>query len=317
MRFLVTGGAGFIGSHLVEALVKRGEQVTVLDDFSSGQRHHLASCLDRITLIEGDVRDVATVQRTVRGVRFILHQAALRSVPKSLRYPAEYHAVNVSGTLNVLLAAREAKVQRVVCASSSSIYGETEHLPQREDQAVRPLSPYALTKWMGEQYCQLFSRVYGVETVALRYFNVFGPRQSLENEYAVVIPRFITSLLQGQPPPVHGDGLQSRDFTYIENVVAANLLACEAPGANGHVINVACGEHYTVLALLQELQQILHKPIAPTHTPPRPGDVRHTWADLTRAQQLLGYQPTVNLVEGLRRTATWFAQHTPSHSLTS
>lgn len=307
-KFLVTGGAGFIGSHIVEALARRGDQVTVLDDFSSGRRENLAACLDRITLIEGDVRDMATVTRAVRGVHFILHQAALRSVPKSLNYPADYHAVNVTGTLNLLLAARDAKVRRVVFASSSSIYGENQQLPQREDQAVIPVSPYAVTKLMGEQYCQLFARAYGLDTVSLRYFNVFGPRQSLENEYAVVVPRFITSLLRNESPPVHGDGLQSRDFTYIDNVVAANLLACEANNVSGCVFNVACGQRYSVLDLLHEIQRLVQRPIPPIHTPPRPGDVRHTCADITAAQRLLGYRPAIDFTEGLRRTAEWFAQ---------
>ena len=308
-HYLVTGGAGFIGSHIVDALVARGEQVTVLDDFSSGRRDNLAAVLDRIALIEGDTRDLSTVARAMQGVQFVLHQAALRSVPKSLKHPAEYHAVNVTGTLNILLAARDAGVRRVVLASSSSIYGESQQLPQREDQPVMPVSPYAVTKLMGEQYCQLFAKAYGLETVSLRYFNVFGPRQSLENEYAVVIPRFIVSLLKGESPPIHGDGRQSRDFTYIDNVVAANLLACQATGASGQVFNVACGEHYSVLDLFHAVQQLLNVSLPPNHTPTRPGDVRHTCADISRTQHVLGYRVQQDFTEGLQRTTAWFKTH--------
>ena len=308
-HYLVTGGAGFIGSHIVDALVHRGAHVTVLDDFSSGRRENLAAARDHITVIEGDIRDSGTVASAMDGVDVVFHQAALRSVPKSLKFPADYHAVNVSGTLNILLAARDAHVRRVVFASSSSIYGDTEQLPQREDQAVHPISPYALTKWMGEQYCQLFTRAYGLETAALRYFNVFGPRQSLDSEYAVVIPRFITSLLGGQSPPIHGDGRQSRDFTYIENVVAANLLAAEAREGSGHVFNVGCGERHSVVDLFQAVQRAVRSSAPATHTPPRPGDVLHTQADITRAERILHYRPNVRLTEGLERTAAWFAAH--------
>ena len=309
MKILVTGGAGFIGSHIVHALVARGDQVTVLDDLSSGQRQNLAEIASQITLIEGDIRDAAIVRRAVQGVECILHQAALRSVPKSMTRPVEYHEVNVTGTLNILLAARDAQVRRVVLASSSSVYGESQQYPQREDQSTIPVSPYAMSKWMGEQYCQLFSRMYGVETVGLRYFNVFGPRQSLENDYAVVIPRFIVSLLQGQSPPIYGDGQQSRDFTYVDNVVQANLLACAAPQASGRVFNIACGDSVSVLDLLRAVQQVLKKTTPPTHLPKRPGDVLKSQADISQARQVLGYEPRITFTEGLRRTAAWFAEH--------
>jgi nucleoside-diphosphate-sugar epimerase len=308
-HYLVTGGAGFIGSHIAEALVQRGDQVSVLDDLSSGDRNNLAAIAGDITFIEGDIRDTTVVSHAVAGIDFILHQAALRSVPKSMEYPAAYNDVNVTGTLNVLLAARDAGVQRVVTASSSSVYGDAERLPQQESDATRPISPYATTKLIGEYYCQLFTKAYGLGAVSMRYFNVFGPRQSLESEYAVVVPKFIMSLLQDEAPPVHGDGLQSRDFTYIDNVVQANLLACESPQAAGEVFNVACGQSYTLLDLVRELQEITGKDIPPTHEGARQGDVRHTQADVSHAKELLGYVPQVDFTEGLRRTAAWFAEH--------
>ena len=313
-RYLVTGGAGFIGSHLVDALVQRNDQVRVLDNFCSGTRENLAPWLSRIELIEGDIRDEAAVARAMAGVDYVLHQAALRSVPKSLKDPAGYHDVNVGGTLTVLRAAQQARVRRVVQASSSSIYGETDRLPEREEDAPAPISPYAATKLAAEIYGQLFTRAYGVPTVSLRYFNVFGPRQSLENEYAVVIPRFITSLLHGQPPPIHGDGRQSRDFTFVDDVVAANVQACTAERAPGEVFNIAGGQQHTVLALAETLNTILGTTIPPQFGPLRPGDVKHTLADIAKAQRLLGWRPSVTFEEGLRRTAAWYRQGAGTHA---
>ncbi len=306
MKYLVTGGAGFIGSHIVAALVQRGEQVRVLDNFDSGQRQNLAPVLSKIELMEGDIRDMPTVQRALQGVDYVLHQAALRSVPKSLGDPIGYHAVNVTGTLHLLQAARAVKVQRVVVASSSSVYGETDQLPEREDQTPAPISPYAATKLADELYCQLYTRAYGVPTVCLRYFNVFGPRQSLESEYAVVVPKFITNLLKGEAPPIHGDGAQSRDFTFVEDVVAANLQACVAEHAAGEAFNIAGGQSHSVLELAETLNRILGTTIPPKLGPVRPGDVKHTLADISKAARLLGWRPAVSFEEGLRRTAAWY-----------
>ena len=249
MKFLVTGGAGFIGSHIVDALVGNGDKVKVIDDFSSGQMENLSGVLNKIELIKGDIRNKDLVAKAAEGVDYVLHQAALRSVPKSLANPELYNDVNINGTLSILTAARDAKVKRVVIASSSSIYGEIEKLPEREDFLPQLISPYGLSKLAGEYYARIFSRIYGLETVNLRYFNVFGPRQSLENEYAVVIPKFITCILKNEPPPIHGDGKQTRDFTYVANVVQANIKSAITPGIKCEVFNIACGKAYTVLDL--------------------------------------------------------------------
>jgi len=310
VKALVTGGAGFIGSHIVDALVERGWSVRVLDDLSSGRRENLAHLDHRIEFVQGDIRDRAVVDRSVSGVEVVFHQAALRSVPKSFDNPVLYNDVNVSGTLTVLTAARSAGVRRVVVASSSSVYGDTDRLPQRESDPAEPISFYAASKLACELYCRVFSG-WGLETVALRYFNVFGPRQSLENRYAVVVPKFIVSLLRNEPPPINGDGSQSRDFTYVANVVAANLLAGSVAEVSGRVFNIAAGEGYTVLELAQRLNRILGKTIAPVHLEERPGDVRHTRADITQATSLLRFQPEVGFEEGLRRTAEWFREHQP------
>ena len=304
--YLVTGGAGFIGSHIVEELIRRGEPVRVLDNFSTGRRENIAPFLEHIELIEGDLRDLPTVHRAVEGVDYVLHQAALSSVPRSVADPLASNAANVTGTLHLLVAARDAGVKRVVYASSSSAYGDSPTLPKQEDMPTAPKSPYAVSKLAGEQYCRAFTEVYGLETVSLRYFNVFGPRQDPASQYAAVIPKFITAMLQGEPPTVYGDGHQSRDFTYVANVVHANLLAATAPGVAGRVFNVACGQRYTLLDLIAILNEILDTHITPIHTDPRPGDVRHSLADVTAAQEALGYRAEMDFREGLRRTVVWY-----------
>jgi len=305
-KFLVTGGAGFIGSHIVDALVRNGSKVRILDDFSSGKRENLSGVLNKIELIEGDIRDKDKVAQAVSGMDYILHQAALRSVPKSMLNPEIYNDVNIAGTLNILQAAKEAKVKRVMFASSSSIYGETDKLPQKEDAQPLLISPYALSKLAGEYYCRIFSLMFGIEAVSLRYFNVFGPRQSLENEYAVVIPKFITCILKNEQPPIHGDGKQTRDFTYVENVVQANLKAVTANAAAGEVFNVACGKAYSVLDIVTYVNKILKKSIKPKLGPIRPGDVKDTLADISKARRLLQFEPKVGFEEGLQKTVDYF-----------
>ena len=306
--YLVTGGAGFIGSHIAERLVERGDSVVVLDNLSTGKVANLAGCRDRITFIEGDLRDLDTVKSACRGVDYVLHEGALASVPRSIADPIASNEVNLNGTLNVLAAAREARVRRVVYAASSSVYGDTPTLPKQEDMPADPLSPYAVSKYAGELYCRSFVRLYGIETVVLRYFNVFGPRQDPTSQYAAVIPLFITALQEGKSPTIFGDGEQSRDFTYVANVVEANLLACQAPDASGRVINIACGERITINDLIRALQQLLKVDTEPIYDQPRPGDVKHSVADITRARELLGYETVVAFEEGLRRTAEWFAK---------
>lgn len=313
MNFLVTGGAGFIGSHITERLLKEGHSVCVLDNFSSGREENLkfASGLSAAsyTLIKGDIRNYADCLRAASDVDFCLHQAALRSVPKSLFDPYAYNQVNIDGTLNMLRACREAKVSRFVLASSSSIYGDTDIFPQEEGHLPRPISPYALSKIAGEHYCRVFASNYGLQCVALRYFNVFGPRQALDDEYSVVIPKFITAMLADEPPPVHGDGRQSRDFTYIDNVVQANILSATKEGQQGFAaFNVACGEDMSILSLVDVLNKIMGKDIAPVFEPTRPGDVRRTLADIGRIKSTLDYSPAVDFEQGLRKTVEWFRQ---------
>jgi UDP-glucose 4-epimerase len=306
---LVTGGAGFIGSHLVERLLSEGARVRVLDNFSTGSRSLLPFApryRTELEVIEGDIRDLACVERAASGVRLICHQAAMRSVPRSVHDPLGANEHNVNGTLHVLQAARTAGVTRVVYASSSSVYGASLELPKREDQMPSPISPYAVSKAAGEQYAAVWSRLYGVETVGLRYFNVFGPRQDPASEYAAVIPRFIRWALAGEPLEVHGDGTQSRDFTYIDNVVEANLLAARAPQAAGEVFNVGCGQRISLLTIIEILERSLGRQLRRRHTPIRPGDVAHTLADIQKAKRLLAYQPQVSFEEGLRRTLQYF-----------
>ena len=312
--FLITGGAGFIGSHIVDELARRGECVRVLDNFSTGKHGNLQSAISyqrsRVEVIEGDIRDLGTLHQAMHGVDYVLHQAALPSVPRSVADPVTTNEVNVNGTLNVLIAARDAHVKRIVYASSSSVYGNSPVLPKHEGMPTAPLSPYAVSKLASENYCQAFHQVYGLPTVALRYFNVFGPRQDPTSQYSAAIPKFVTALLHGEPPTIYGDGTQSRDFTYVANVVQANLLACEREEAIGQVMNVACGERYTLLDLCRELAALTGKTLQPTFAPPRAGDVKHSLAAIDRASQLLGYRSIVDWQEGLRRTVEWYVGQT-------
>jgi nucleoside-diphosphate-sugar epimerase len=304
--YLVTGGAGFIGSHLAEFLADRGHRVRVLDNLLTGRFENMASFLDRVEFIQGDIRDIATCRRAVEGVDYILHQAALPSVPRSIENPGLAHDINVNGTLNILIAARDAGVRNVVLASSSSVYGDDPELPKREGREGRPLSPYALTKLVNEKYGRMFFELYGLRTVSLRYFNVFGPRQDPASQYAAVIPLFITSVLNGKAPVIYGDGEQSRDFTYVANVVEANITAAECGAGAGEVFNVACGESLTVNGLLAAVNRVLGADVRPRYEDPRPGDVRHSLADIARAREVLAYAPRVTFEEGLRRTAAWY-----------
>ncbi len=313
--YLVTGGAGFIGSNIVAALLQRGEGVRVLDNLSTGRVSNVAPFGERIALIEGDLKDLSTVRRAVQDVDYVLHQGALPSVQRSIAAPFDSHATNATGTLNVLIAARDAGVRRVVYASSSSIYGDSPSLPKREDMLPAPRSPYAVSKMAAEQYCRTFPRLFGVETVCLRYFNVFGPRQDPASQYSAVIPRFITAMLAGDSPTIYGDGQQSRDFTHVANVVQANLLAAGASDdAVGQVFNIACGQRHTLLDLLDALNDILDTHIEPAHEPARTGDVRHSLADIRAAQEVLGYTPEVGFLEGLRQTVEWYRRKEREHS---
>src|SRR3984957_5823545 len=305
-KCLVTGGAGFIGSHLVEALLDRGHQVRVLDNFSTGDPENLLGVRDRIEVIEGDITDLQEVRSATRGVEVIFHQAALASVPRSVADPLATHRACVDGTLNILMAARELGVRRVVYAASSSAYGNSVRLPKSESQPTAPLSPYAAAKLAGENYCAAFSEVYGLETVRLRYFNVFGPRQTPDSPYAAVIPLFMQALTTERCPTIHGDGRQSRDFTYVADVVQANLCAAAAPGVSGRVYNVACGRRTSLLDLLCHLNQLFGTAITPIFGPSRTGDVRDSQADISRACAELGYQPTTEVRSGLRRCVDWW-----------
>jgi nucleoside-diphosphate-sugar epimerase len=311
-RYLVTGGAGFIGSHLVEALLRRGETVRIADNFSTGKRENIPA--GQVEVMEGDLSDGAVAARAVEGCDFVLHQAAIPSVPRSVKDPLTSHRANVDATLNVLLAARAAAVRRVVYAGSSSAYGDTAVLPKREDMKPQPLSPYALQKLVGEQYCQLFSRLYGLETVTIRYFNVFGPRQDPASPYSGVISLFTKAFAEHRSPMIHGDGKQTRDFTYVSDVVQGVLLACHAPSASGEVINVANGGRVSLLELVRELQTIFCSDIQPTFGSTREGDVRDSQADIFKARQLLGFSPSVSFEDGLRQTVAWYRTTIPQHA---
>lgn len=306
MRFLVTGGAGFIGSNIVRRLVNDGYFVRVLDNFATGQRSNLEDIWDRIDLVEGDIRDFWTVINATEGINYILHQAALPSVQRSIINPLTTTEVNINGTLNILEAARFHKVQRIVYASSSSIYGDTPTLPKDESMRPQPLSPYAITKLAGEEYCISFYRIYGLEAVCLRYFNVFGPYQNPASQYAAVIPKFIVAFLEDKSPTIFGDGEQSRDFTYIDNVVEANILACTKRDAVGKVMNIACGQRYSLNDLVGKLQKIFNKKIAATYFPAKPGDVKHSLATIDQAAQHIAYEVKVDFDRGLEKTIEWF-----------
>jgi len=308
MRYLVTGGAGFIGSNLVERLLGLGHEVRVLDNFSSGRRENIAAFLKDIELVEGDIRDFDTVTKAVARVDYVLHQAALASVPRSVADPITSNAVNIGGTLNVLEASRRAGVKRFVMASSSSVYGESEELPKHEAMVPSPLSPYAINKLTDELYCRVYWQLYQFPTVCLRYFNVFGPRQDPKSEYAAVVPRFIAALQNNQRPTVYGDGEQSRDFTYIENAVNANLLAAENEGMVGGVFNCACGAPYTLNQLLDRLRKIIGVDLPAIYDKPRPGDIRHSFAAIDKLKRH-GFKPTIGFEEGLNRTVALFAPH--------
>ncbi|MBN2831197.1 MAG: SDR family oxidoreductase [Candidatus Omnitrophica bacterium] len=307
-NFLVTGGAGFIGSHIVEELVKRGESVRVLDNFSSGKKENLRGLKNKIDLVRADIRSKEACLKACRGIDFVLHQAALRSVPKSMNNPKEYNEVNIGGTLNMLDAAKKSKVKRFVFASSSSVYGDVSNFPEKESFVPQPISPYALTKLSGEYYCNIFSHHYGLPSVSLRYFNVFGPRQSLDDEYAVVVPKFINSMLKDESPSVYGTGKQSRDFTFVTNVVNANLLAARIKSLKSGVFNIASGKDYTALELIAILNRIMGKNIKPAFLKKRPGDVFRTFADLSRAKNVLGFKPKFDFCQGLKITLDYWRQ---------
>ena len=307
MKTLVTGGAGFIGSNLVRALLERGDDVRVLDNFSTGRRENLVDV--EVEVVEGDLRSYERVHNAVRATEVVFHLGALGSVPRSVQDPLTSGAVNVEGTLNVMLAARDEGIRRVVFASSSSIYGNQPELPLRETMAPDPISPYGVAKLAAERYCVSFSRVYhSFETVVLRYFNVFGPRQDPRSQYAAVVPLFVTSIAAGEPVTIFDDGEQSRDFTYIDNVVAANLLAADAAGANGRIFNVSAGAPVTVNELAETIARLLDRPLERRFLPPRPGDLRDSWADVEEARRVLGFEPGVDLDEGLRRTAAFLLE---------
>ena len=312
-RYVVTGGAGFIGSHLVEELLRREQDVVVLDDFSTGRRENLAPFEGSFELVEGSITDRDVCARAMEGADYVFHEAALGSVPRSVADPHTTHEVNATGTLNVLDAAREAGVRRVVYAASSSAYGDTEELPKHEGMVGRPRSPYAVSKLTGEGYCRAFHASYGLETVALRYFNVFGPRQDPNSQYAAVIPLFATAALTGSRPTIFGDGGQSRDFTFIGNVIQANLLACHGPvEASGQVFNVGAGDRTTINQLWSLIAEAARADVEPRNEAPRAGDVRHSLASLERIETVLGYRPEVDVREGLRRTVAWYSDHVPA-----
>jgi UDP-glucose 4-epimerase len=303
---LVTGGAGFIGSHIAEALVRRGDQVRVLDNLSTGKLENLAGIAGRFELLEGDIRDLATCRRAVDGAAAVFHEAALASVARSVEDPLLCNAVNVTGTLNLLVAARDAGVRSVVLASSSAVYGDDETLPKVEGREGRPLSPYGASKLFDEKYGQAFHALHGLDVVALRYFNVFGPRQDPRSEYAAVIPLFIASILGGGRPTIYGDGEQSRDFIHVDDVVRANLAAAASASAAGEAFNVASGAGTTIIGLLAAVNRAIGTSVEPVHAPPRPGDILHSTADISKARRLLGFTPSLSFVDGLEATIAWY-----------
>ena len=305
--FLVTGGAGFIGSHIVERLVKEGKKVKVIDNLTTGKIENIKPFINKIEFLKLDLRDNDSVFKALKGVDFILHQAAIPSVPRSIKDPIASNSSNVDGTLNLLVAAKEAKVKRVIIASSSSVYGDDKKLPKTEDLPPNPISPYAVTKLVEELYGRVFYNIYGIEVVILRYFNVFGPRQNSTSQYAAVIPKFITRMLKGKPPIIFGDGEQTRDFTYVENVVEANLLALNSEKVgHGEIINIACGKRVSLNSVVKSINKILETNLEPIYTNPRPGDIRHSVASIENAKKLLKYKVKVTFIEGLRKTIDWY-----------
>lgn len=306
--YVVTGGGGFIGSHIVEELLRRNETVKIIDNFSTGKRENIAP-FQKAEIIETDISKSPNLAQILKGVDYVIHQAAIPSVPKSIIDPVGSHQANVNGTLQLLIAARDAGVKRVVYASSSSLYGDSPTLPKHEGMIPNPLSPYGAQKLFAEMYCQVFTKAYGLETVSLRYFNVFGPRQDATSQYSGVLALFIPAVLEGRRPTIYGDGEQSRDFTYVKNVVEANLLACKASGVAGQVFNVACGDRITVNSMLQQINQITGKDIAPIYGDSRPGDIKHSQADIRRARNLLAYEPKISFEEGLRHTIEWYREN--------
>lgn len=307
-KYLVTGGAGFIGSHIAGELVQKGHSVRIIDNFSTGKRENISSFLDKVELVEADIREFKACRKAVEGMDFVLHQAALTSVPLSIEEPLLTNEINITGTLNLLLASRAAKIQRLVFASSAAVYGEDPRLPKTENMEALPISPYALSKRVGELYCRLFSRLYGLSTVCLRYFNIFGPRQDRFSQYASVVPNFIGKMLKEKKPTVFGDGEQSRDFLYVSNVVDANILASKAGEGSGEVFNIAGGEKTTVNSLIEELNKVLQKEIKPSYEDPRPGDIKHSYADISKARKMLKYEPKVSFSEGLSETVRWYRE---------
>lgn len=308
-RVLVTGGAGFIGSHIADKLMQLGAEVVIIDNLETGTVDNIAHLLDRVTFIEKDIRDKDALTKALDGVEYVSHQAALRSVPKSMARPLDYNDVNVSGTLALFVKAKECGVKRVAYASSSSVYGDRADFPEKEEDPAHPISPYATTKIVGEYYAYLFTKAYNLGVVSLRYFNVFGPRQSLENQYAVVVPKFITCILKKEAAPIYGDGNQERDFTYIDNVVDANIAALTKEGIGGEVFNIASSQPQSVNYLLEVIQGVMNTDIAPRFCEPRAGDVRKTHADIEKAKRLLGWKPSVNFHDGLKKTIEWFTKN--------
>jgi UDP-glucose 4-epimerase len=308
MKILVTGGAGFIGSHLVEALLKKGHRVRVLDDFSSGDRRNLKAVRQDVEVLKGDCADPAAARRAAKGMEVVYHEAAVPSVPRSVKEPLLSHRANATATLSMLVAARDAGARRLIYAGSSSVYGDSPKLPKREDMPLRPLSPYGVGKMTGEHYLRVFAQLYGMETLTLRYFNVFGPRQNPGSPYSGVISLFVTALLNGRTPVIYGDGTQSRDFTYVDNVVDGNLKALRAKDAQGQVVNVATSRRVTLKELLAGVAREAGVPPVARHEPPRNGDIKHSLADITLARELLGYRPVRSFEEGLKKTVAWYRE---------
>jgi UDP-glucose 4-epimerase len=309
MRFLVTGGAGFIGSNIAEELVKRGYEVRILDNFTTGKMEHVKDFKNKIQIVKGDIQEKKDLKKALKDIDYVFHEAALRSVPRSVDDPLSTNDVNITGTLQLLIACRDAGVKRVVYASSSSVYGDSKLVPQQETHMASPISPYAVSKYAAENYCQTFAKTFGLETVSLRYFNVFGPRQDPDSKYSAVIPKFIELAVNNKTLEIHGDGKQSRDFTYIQNVVEANILAALTPGVSGQVFNVACNESHSVLDIARSIEKILGNKLKIEHTPARKGDVRKTCADITKIKKMLKYKPKVNFVDGMQKTFNWFKEY--------